>query len=269
MKNDQISPVHLFVLLAAAISLSFLSVSCDSGGGGSASIGGSTVIGNVSGFSGGGGAFYSTADDDMLAKTMRQAMDLFVASAMADAVGVTVSIAALGLDAVTGEDGAFIFTGVPGGSYEITFSFEGTTVALGITVPDNAVIELRNVTIDDGSVDVDDIEVTLKDGGVDGEMEETITICHRPPGDTNNGQSLTIEISALDPHLNHGDSVGSCDDDDSDSLDDDSESEDGESEDGESEDGESEDGESEDGESEDGESEDGESEDGESEEDHG
>ncbi|MDA0323219.1 MAG: hypothetical protein O2923_10970 [Verrucomicrobia bacterium] len=256
MKNDQISPVHLFVLLAAAISLSFLSVSCDSGGGGSASVGGSTIMGNVSGFSGGGGAFFSTPDDDMLAKTMRQVMDLFVAAAMADAGGVTVSIPALGLDAVTGEDGAFIFTEVPGGSYEITFSFEGTTVVLGVTVPDNAVIELRNVTIDDGSVDVDDIEVTVKDDGVDGEREETITICHRPPGNSDNGHSITIGISALDPHLNHGDTVGSCDD-DADSLDDDGESEDGESEDGESEDGESEDGESEDGESEDGASEEG------------
>lgn len=252
MKREQYRLGQLLCVLAAAISFSIVSISCDSGGGGGSSSGGSTIMGNVSTFSGNGGAFISAGDETMLARTVRQISDMFVAAAVADAAGVTVSIPALGLDAVTGEDGAFIFTDVPGGSYDIEFSFEGTTVALNLTVPDNAVIELRNVTIDDGSVDVDDVEVTVNDELQDDESEETIVICHRPPGNPDNGQTIKIGVAALDAHLNHGDEIGPCEGDegafDDDSLDDGESLDDEESEDSEDEDSDedSEDGESDD-----------------------
>jgi hypothetical protein len=40
--------------------------------------------------------------------------------------------------------------------------------------------------------------------------EETITICHKPNGNSNNVQTLTIPKSALSSHLAHGDHVGAC-----------------------------------------------------------
>lgn len=37
-----------------------------------------------------------------------------------------------------------------------------------------------------------------------------VTICHIPPGNPNNPQTITISINALQAHLNHGDFIGPC-----------------------------------------------------------
>lgn len=37
-----------------------------------------------------------------------------------------------------------------------------------------------------------------------------VTICHIPPGNPNNPQTITISVNALPAHLAHGDSEGSC-----------------------------------------------------------
>jgi hypothetical protein len=37
-----------------------------------------------------------------------------------------------------------------------------------------------------------------------------VTICHIPPGNPNNPQTITINQNALQAHLNHGDQVGPC-----------------------------------------------------------
>lgn len=37
-----------------------------------------------------------------------------------------------------------------------------------------------------------------------------VTICHIPPGNSNNPITITINQNALQTHLNHGDSLGSC-----------------------------------------------------------
>ncbi|GEM_PF-3550820 len=42
------------------------------------------------------------------------------------------------------------------------------------------------------------------------EEEEKIEICHVPPGNPENKHTITISKSALQAHLNHGDSVGAC-----------------------------------------------------------
>ncbi len=39
---------------------------------------------------------------------------------------------------------------------------------------------------------------------------DKITICHIPPGNPGNPQSITISTSALDAHLAHGDTLGEC-----------------------------------------------------------
>ena len=40
--------------------------------------------------------------------------------------------------------------------------------------------------------------------------ERTTTICHIPPGNSGNPQTLTIPISAWPAHQAHGDNLGAC-----------------------------------------------------------
>ena len=50
---------------------------------------------------------------------------------------------------------------------------------------------------------------TIPGGGGGGE-ERKITICHIPPGNPQNPQTITVGISALPAHVAHGDTVGAC-----------------------------------------------------------
>ena len=38
-----------------------------------------------------------------------------------------------------------------------------------------------------------------------------VTICHIPPGNPNNPQTITVSVNALQAHLAHGDTLGPCD----------------------------------------------------------
>jgi len=40
-----------------------------------------------------------------------------------------------------------------------------------------------------------------------------VTICHIPPGNLSNAQTITVGASAVNAHLNHGDTLGECDED--------------------------------------------------------
>ncbi|MBI4705963.1 MAG: hypothetical protein HY744_33135 [Deltaproteobacteria bacterium] len=40
--------------------------------------------------------------------------------------------------------------------------------------------------------------------------DDKITICHYPPGDPDNPQTIEIPPAALDAHLAHGDHLGPC-----------------------------------------------------------
>lgn len=40
--------------------------------------------------------------------------------------------------------------------------------------------------------------------------QEKITICHFPPGESEEGQTIVISQDSLETHLAHGDIVGSC-----------------------------------------------------------
>lgn len=40
--------------------------------------------------------------------------------------------------------------------------------------------------------------------------QETVTICHRPPDNPENVQTITIGSNAVPAHLAHGDTLGSC-----------------------------------------------------------
>ncbi|KKW38907.1 MAG: hypothetical protein UY87_C0059G0005 [Candidatus Peribacteria bacterium GW2011_GWC2_54_8] len=50
-------------------------------------------------------------------------------------------------------------------------------------------------------------------GGGTGEDEEIMTICHYPPGNTSNPQTLEIPVSDWSAHQNHGDREGACESD--------------------------------------------------------
>lgn len=47
-------------------------------------------------------------------------------------------------------------------------------------------------------------------GGGNGGNNQWVTICHIPPGNPNNPITITISVNALQAHLNHGCSVGPC-----------------------------------------------------------
>jgi len=42
------------------------------------------------------------------------------------------------------------------------------------------------------------------------DSEDKVTICHKPPGNTENAKTLIIPRSALQAHLDHGDALGYC-----------------------------------------------------------
>ncbi len=51
--------------------------------------------------------------------------------------------------------------------------------------------------------------------GADGEgdeEDETVEVCHVPPGNPSNAHTLTVGAGALPAHLAHGDTEGPCDD---------------------------------------------------------
>ena len=80
----------------------------------------------------------------------------------------------------------------------------------------------------------------------DKDEESQVTLCHYPPGNPDNPQTLTVGASAVDAHLSeHGDTLGACPEEDKD-KDDESKDKDDESKDDESKDDESKDDESKD-----------------------
>ena len=75
-----------------------------------------------------------------------------------------------------------------------------------------------NILIEDnspsayGPLAVRSVNLTTNNGGNGGNLNK-ITICHIPPGNPGNPQTITISTNALQAHLDHGDSVGSCEND--------------------------------------------------------
>ena len=40
--------------------------------------------------------------------------------------------------------------------------------------------------------------------------EQLVTLCHRPPGNPENAQTLTVASAAAPAHFGHGDTAGPC-----------------------------------------------------------
>ena len=45
---------------------------------------------------------------------------------------------------------------------------------------------------------------------VNAAQEEKVTICHLPPGNPANSQTITVGAAAVPAHLAHGDYLGAC-----------------------------------------------------------
>lgn len=52
----------------------------------------------------------------------------------------------------------------------------------------------------------------IQKSSVQGETqkEQKVVICHSPPGNPNNSQTIEVGMSALQAHIDHGDKIGSC-----------------------------------------------------------
>lgn len=79
---------------------------------------------------------------------------------------------------------------------------QGDTSIISFMNADNA---LDVYVQDDTAVDYMTLTVTVPRG-------EEVTICHIPPGNPSNAQTITVGASAVNAHLNHGDTLGECDD---------------------------------------------------------
>jgi len=56
---------------------------------------------------------------------------------------------------------------------------------------------------DDTAVDYMILTVTVPRGAA-------VTLCHIPPGNPSNAQTITVSAAAVQAHLNHGDTLGAC-----------------------------------------------------------
>jgi len=76
---------------------------------------------------------------------------------------------------------------------------QGDTNIIPFMNADNAL----DVYVQDDTA-VDYIILTVAHGG------KTVTICHIPQGNPSNAQTITVNASAVNAHLNHGDTLGAC-----------------------------------------------------------
>lgn len=78
---------------------------------------------------------------------------------------------------------------------------QGDTNIISFMNADNAL----DVYVQDDTA-VDYIILTVAHGG------KTVTICHIPSGNQSASQTITVNASSVNTHLNHGDTLGECDD---------------------------------------------------------
>lgn len=98
-----------------------------------------------------------------------------------------------------------------------TFLLDGTPVILTVAVPDDLVIEdgimltVHGEMLTDGRLLADDVSVYVApETDVEIPAEGPVTICHVPPGNSNNAHTITVDASSVSAHLAHGDYLDPC-----------------------------------------------------------
>ncbi|MCI0711849.1 MAG: hypothetical protein L0154_16960 [Chloroflexi bacterium] len=98
-----------------------------------------------------------------------------------------------------------------------TFLLDGIPVILTFAVPENLIIEngimltVHGELLPDGRLLADDVsEFVAPDVDAEIPTEGPVTICHIPPGNSNNAHTITVDASSVSAHLGHGDYLGAC-----------------------------------------------------------
>jgi len=136
------------------------------------------------------------------------------ASASSSGGPITVEVEGTSISVTISGNGTWEFDDfIPGGTFTLVFYQDDVEIGrVEITAEDG--VEVNVVAkMDDGFVVVvklefedDDDEGDDNDDGEDHKVE----VCHAPPGNPDNAKTITIDNSAVDAHLAHGDSLGEC-----------------------------------------------------------
>ncbi len=98
-----------------------------------------------------------------------------------------------------------------GGNPPYYYAWEtGETTAMIEVCPDEPQYFTVTVTDSDGNVAQDSVRVCVVDVRCGNNMNK-VEVCHYPPGNPENSNTLCIGMPAVSAHLAHGDSLGHCD----------------------------------------------------------
>ena len=221
-----------FFIVALILLLAGCGGSSTSSSGGEASFSTSKTMvrGNVSSVSGGLAVNIYDSGPLTVEKALAVVSRIVIQNAAADdriVEGIEVCIE--GYCTLTDANGSFVLdlAGLPGGTYIITFSFDGASYSSEIEVVDDALVTMENVSIaEDGvvrvnslkivlleedtsdPVDDDDDKVVEDDDDDDAVKVVKVDVCHKPG--TPAEKTLNLPETALKGHLGHGDIEGDC-----------------------------------------------------------
>lgn len=94
-------------------------------------------------------------------------------------------------------------------SWSPTDGLSDPAISNPIAQPSESTLYTVTVTNSNGCIDTDNIFVEVIDVRCGPQMKK-VTLCHIPPGNTNNTQTLCVPFNAVANHLDHGDILGSC-----------------------------------------------------------
>jgi hypothetical protein len=141
----------------------------------------STIRGNISSFKTADASFESliTENRSLLARFGSEISQALMpcAHAAGNRAGIIVYLdGPASRSTTTADDGSFVFSDLPAGEYSLSFEYDGEEVTYRgnsgqiatITVDENQVVELLNLKISGGKVNIGNIKVTQFDNGQDG-----------------------------------------------------------------------------------------------------
>ncbi|MDF0682423.1 MAG: hypothetical protein P0116_15815 [Candidatus Nitrosocosmicus sp.] len=77
---------------------------------------------------------------------------------------------------------------------------------------DDTIISCNNIAAQSQSNDDPDPDTDPNPDPNPIPIPDELTLCHMPPGNPENSQTITVPISAVPAHLAHGDTIGPCPD---------------------------------------------------------